>query len=249
MATTNEGNIHNPNLPPRGPGFFKRVEGHIQGKTLGSLMELVPLLVTIFVVAFVITKVDGILTDLPFVEEVPGLSAASRIAGGFIDLALIIILLYLSGLVITTSRGRRGILLMGRGLNRVPVIRNIYGVTQQAMASLTASTSFTRVAFIEWPRDGMLAIGFVTGFTHHAENPDLQIAIVYIPTVPNPTSGNLALVNADDLIETDLTVEDAMRLVFSGGIVLPDAISMVRMPRMQDPHRYEYVGRFLKNPD
>ena len=68
------------------------------------------------------------------------------------------------------------------------------------------------------------------------------MAVVYIPTVPNPTSGNLAIVNEDDIVETDLTVEDAMKLVFSGGIVLPDGISFARVPRERT--ELELIGRF-----
>ena len=56
------------------------------------------------------------------------------------------------------------------------------------------------------------------------------MVVVYIPTVPNPTSGNLALVMEDDVMETDLTVEDAMKVVFSGGIVLPESVAMARFP-------------------
>ena len=57
-----------------------------------------------------------------------------------------------------------------------------------------------------------------------------SLVLIYIPTVPNPTSGNMALVLEDDVIETDLSVEDAMKLVFSGGIVLPEAVSLARVP-------------------
>ena len=89
-------------------------------------------------------------------------------------------------------------------------------------------------------------MGFVTGRAY-AEANDQAMAIVYIPTVPNPTSGNLAFVVEDDLVETDLSVEDAMRLVFSGGIVLPDSVVLARLPRERDEG--ELTGRFIRNPD
>ena len=68
------------------------------------------------------------------------------------------------------------------------------------------------------------------------------MVVVYIPTVPNPTSGNLALVMEDDVMETDLTVEDAMKVVFSGGIVLPESLSMARFPRVRADG--EFIDRF-----
>jgi uncharacterized membrane protein len=107
---------------------------------------------------------------------------------------------------------------------------------------MTSQFNFSRVVFIEWPREGMIALGFVTA---RVVKPDSEesLAIVYIPTVPNPTSGNMALVSEDDLFETDLTVEDAMKLVFSGGIVPPDAISLGRMP-IEYRVDSDLIGRF-----
>jgi uncharacterized membrane protein len=96
--------------------------------------------------------------------------------------------------------------------------------------------------FLEWPREGMIALGFVTARVVKP-NSDLSLAIVYIPTVPNPTSGNMAVVSEDELFETDLTVEDAMRLVFSGGIVPPDSISLGRIP-IEYRVDSELIGRF-----
>ena len=66
--------------------------------------------------------------------------------------------------------------------------------------------------------------------------------VIYIPTVPNPTSGNLALVIEDDVLETDMTVEDAMKMVFSGGIVLPESLAFARLPRERGID--EFLGRF-----
>ena len=87
----------------------------------------------------------------------------------------------------------------------------------------------------------MIAMGFVTG---RAVSPRTHqsMAIVYIPTVPNPTSGNMAIVNEDDVFETDMTVEDAMKMVFSGGIVLPESMAFARVPREPEPN--EFLDRF-----
>ena len=72
------------------------------------------------------------------------------------------------------------------------------------------------------------------------------MTVVYIPSVPNPTSGNLALVMEDDLVETDLTVEDAMKLVFSAGTVLPESVSIARFPRVHADG--EFIDRFTIDP-
>ncbi|MQG70468.1 MAG: DUF502 domain-containing protein, partial [SAR202 cluster bacterium] len=80
---------------------------------------------------------------------------------------------------------------------------------------------FSRVVFVEWPRPGVTAMGLVTGHCHMPDSDTMKI-VVYIPTVPNPTSGMLAILDEDQVTETDITVEEAMKVVFSGGIILPD---------------------------
>ena len=111
--------------------------------------------------------------------------------------------------------------------SRVPVVKSIYGVVRQATDALSDPMRhrFSRVVFLEWPRRGFMALGFVTGHCHSPVD-GKDLLVVYIPTVPNPTSGNLAFVSEADIIETEITVEEAMKIVFSGGIVLPDAMQM-----------------------
>ncbi len=216
------------------PGIWKKFEGHIQGKTLAGLFELVPLIVTVVVLVVIIGYADSAVRGLPFVEDEPW---------DFWGVGMIVavILFYVIGLVIATRAGRVIMDSKDALLNHIPVVKTILGVTKQAMASLTSQYQFTRVVFVEWPREGMVAMGFVTGraFSHKSDD---TIVVVYIPTVPNPTSGNMALVPEDDIIETDITVEDAMKLIFSGGIVLPESISLARVP--VDREEFGLIGRF-----
>ena len=221
------------------PGIWKRLEGHIQSKTLSGLFELVPLIVTIVVLVVIIGYADSAVRGLPFVEGEPwdfwGVGAI-----------IAVILFYLVGLIIATRIGRTLMDFKDTVLNHIPVVKTILGVTNQAMASLTSQYQFTRVVFVEWPREGMVAMGFVTGRAFSSKT-DESIVVVYIPTVPNPTSGNMALVPEDDIIETDLTVEDAMKLIFSGGIVLPEAVSLARVPIERE--EFGLIGRFETSPD
>ena len=221
------------------PNILKRIEGHIQSKTLAGLLDLVPVLVTVIVVLFLVEKTDALIRPLPFVANEPW---------DFPGIGLIvgIIVFYLVGIVISTSFGMRLSAFKNALISHIPVIKAIFGVTQQVMTSFTSQYSFSRVVFLEWPREGMIAMGFVTGRAYSARTQD-SIAIVYIPTIPNPTSGNMALVLEDDLVETDLAVDDAMKLVFSGGIVLPDSLSLARVPR-EKSEQFELIGRFESTP-
>ena len=219
----------------KGPNPFQRVMNHIQGRTVAGLFQLLPILVTAFVIYFFIAKADEFIRPMVFVKDRPwdfqGIGIISTI-----------VVFYLIGLLISTAFGRRLMGWMSEVLRRIPVAKGIYGVTLQATSALTAQYNFSRVVFLEWPREGMIAMGFVTARVQ-APGREESLAIVYIPTVPNPTSGNMALVVEDDLLETDLSVEDAMKLIFSGGIVPPDVISLARLPRLTKSDS-DFIGRF-----
>ena len=221
------------------PNVLKRVETHIQSKTLSGLADLAPALITLIIALFLVEKFDALIRPLPFVAgepwDFPGIGLIVGVA-----------VFYFVGLLIST---RFGLVLSdwkNRLIGYIPVVKNIFGVTRQVMTSFTSQYTFSRVVFLEWPREGMIAMGFVTGRAYSAKTGD-SMAIVYIPTIPNPTSGNMALVMEDDLLETDLDVDDAMKLVFSGGIVLPDALSFARVPR-DKPEYFELIGRFESEP-
>ena len=226
--------------PKRLASALRRIESHFQGTTLSGFIELVPLLVTIVVLLFVIRHADGMVRSLPFVQDKPW----DFWGVGFI---VLIVVFYCIGLVTSTRPGKAIMDLVSGVLSRVPVVKTVFGVTQQATTAVTSQYNFSRVVFVEWPRTGMAAMGFVTGRVHSPDGED-SLVLVYIPTVPNPTSGNMALVLEDDVIETDLSVEDAMKLVFSGGIVLPDSVSLARVPRA-DLDNPPIIGRFEANPD
>ena len=217
------------------PNVLRRVESHVQGRVLSGLLELVPLLVTIIVVVYLINATDEFFRSLPFIEGKPwDFTGIGLVVLGFI--------FYLIGLLALSKLGRGVLTLVSKVMHFIPVVKTLYGVTQQAMASVGSSANFSRVVFIEWPRDGMVAMGFVTGRAR-APGSEEDLVSVYVPTVPNPTSGNMAFVLEDDVVETDITVEDAMKLIFSGGIVLPESISMARMPR--PPRTAEsFIGRY-----
>ena len=219
---------------------FRRLGRHMQGRTIGGLMELFPLLVTILVMAVIIGYADGfvhpLIKFLPW--EVPYIGGLTFTGVGLIVLAF---LFYLTGIIINCRPGRAFFNVAGKILTRTPLVGSIYGLTQTVATVMSSQYRFSRVVFLEWPRDGMIAMGFVTG---RAVSPTTgeSVVVIYIPTVPNPTSGNMAIVVEDDVFETDLSVEDAMKMVFSGGIVLPDSLAFARLPRERGLH--EFVGRF-----
>ncbi len=212
-------------------GILKHFDNHIQTRIVAGLIGLLPTMMTIIVLLFLVNTVDD-MVPIPEPYNFPG--------SGVIAL---VVLLYLVGLVVWIKPGKKLVDLLNWFLSHTPIVKSVFGVSQTIVAAFASQYNFSRVVFIEWPREGMLAMGFVTGRVYAASG-DWSVVAVYVPTVPNPTSGNLAFVHEDDVIETDLSVDGAMRLVFSGGIVLPQYLSLARVPRDPDEEPVRMVGRF-----
>ena len=126
------------------------------------------------------------------------------------------------------AAGRIGryILKLGeRIIQRLPIIRSVYGALKQIFESVLASSSesFREVVLVEYPRRGIWAIAFITGTTkEEVQNiTDNEMVNIFLPTTPNPTSGFLLFVSRDELIQLNMTVEEGIKMVISGGIVTP----------------------------
>ena len=107
--------------------------------------------------------------------------------------------------------------------SRIPVVKSIYGLTEQVAGHLSSYNEFSRVVLVEWPKPNVFALGFVTGQCELKGDEGGRIAI-YIPTVPNPTSGMFALMSKSEVFDTDISVEEALKLVLSGGDSAPDKL-------------------------
>lgn len=227
----------------QGPNVLQRTGGHFQSKTVSGLLELLPIIVPIVVIVYVVNLADSAI--IPMLDTITReLSNGTRDFPTFWGMGLIIaiVIFYLIGLATSMRVGKAVMGFVTDVMGSIPVVKGILGVTRQATTVMTSQFNFSRVVFLEWPREGMIALGFVTARVLKP-NSDVSLAIVYIPTVPNPTSGNMAVVSEDELFETDLSVEDAMKLVFSGGIVPPDSISLGRLP-IEYRVDSDLIGRF-----
>ena len=206
--------------------FPQRLERHVLRRILSGFLVLIPLIATVLIVRYAFVYVDGIFRGdggflTPLLEGTP-----LYFPGVGVVFALVI--LYLVGVLITARLGRKALDWQAAIITRIPVVKSIYGVAKQATDAITdpMGRQFNRVVFLEWPRRGCMALGFVTGYCESPKDGSSPVLVVYVPTVPNPTSGNLAFVPEEEVVETELTVEDAMKLVFSGGMVLPDCIRL-----------------------
>ncbi|MCY4654501.1 MAG: DUF502 domain-containing protein [Dehalococcoidia bacterium] len=217
-------------------GVLNRIKNHFQSKTVDGLVEIAPTLITIIVIGFLVGYVDSFIRPLMFISDKPWDFPGIGVIVG-------VVVSYIIGLFISSSMGAKCMRGIDFVISHIPFAKTVFGVSRQIMSSMTSQYNFSRVVFIEWPRENMIAMGFVTGRAY-SENTGDALAVVYVPTVPNPTSGNMALVLEDHLIETDMSVEDAMKLVFSGGISLPEDFALARVPVNEERATFGSYGGF-----
>lgn len=202
---------------PRPAGILRGIGSHFRGRIISGLLILLPLGATYLIIKFVFDLIDP-----PLVQLIDGITGR-HIPG--VGLVSFVVVLYLVGLVGSYVIGRRLISLGHSIANFIPIVRPIYRTAKQTVDALGPSDiekHYSRVVLLDFPRKGIKSIGFATS-TFEAPNGDPLVA-VYIPTTPIPTSGYLALVPEDDVISTNLTVDEAMKVVISGGVLTPEKI-------------------------
>ncbi len=137
-----------------------------------------------------------------------------------------LIVLYTLGWAASRVIGRRILGLFDRAINHIPVAQTIYGSVKKLIAALRQKPdSLNRVVLIAFPSPEMRTVGFVT-HVFKDSNDGTELAAVYVPTTPNPTSGYMEIVATDKLIATDWTMDEAMTFVLTAGSVAPENISL-----------------------
>jgi len=134
-----------------------------------------------------------------------------------------------------------------RLVNRMPVVRTIYGALKQVLETVLSqsSNSFRQAVLVEYPRRGIWTMAFVTGDTEGevAERLDDEMINIYVPTTPNPTSGFLLMVPRRDLIFLDMPVEDAAKYIISIGVIAPEVKAEITELPSREPRETETPTR------
>jgi|TARA_B000000557_G_C20570308_1_gene356937 uncharacterized membrane protein len=190
---------------------------------LTGILVMTPLILTIYVAWAFITFVDNLVVPLVPFDYRPSNYLPFSIPG----LGLIIVFIFTTfvGLLATGLFGRTLIRIWENILNRMPVVRSVYSAIKQILETVmaTQSDAFRQAVLVQYPRKDIWAIGFVTGSTKGevGKRVDKKMVNVFMPTTPNPTSGFLLFFPEEDLIFLNMSVEDALKLVVSGGMVVP----------------------------
>lgn len=196
---------------------MKMVFKHLKGTFLAGIFIVIPFGITIFILKFLFNFADGILgSHLDSLMVLCGWNGGHIPGIGMITGAVVI---YLTGLVATNVLGKRLLKLGDDLLTRIPLVKSIYTSSKQLTKVFSeGGSSYRRAVFVEWPRPGIRAVGFVTA---EAVKDGERFVVVYIPTMPNPTSGFALWFRECEVYESGMTVEDAVKFVVSGGVVLP----------------------------
>jgi len=190
--------------------FFRRY-------LIAGLIFWLPLLVTFIILRFIISMMDNAVALLPHQYQ-PEQLFDLHIPGLGVVFALIIV--FTTGLLLTNFLGQNLIKLWDIMLSRIPFVRSIYSAVKQMMDALlsTSGNSFKKVLLIEFPRPGMWSFAFQTH-----ERPSLpvkeELIAVFIPTTPNPTAGFLVMLPKKEVIELDMSVEEALKTIVSLGVI------------------------------
>ncbi|MDO8580909.1 MAG: DUF502 domain-containing protein [Candidatus Omnitrophota bacterium] len=190
---------------------------HARMYILRGLLAVIPLLLSLLAIRFIYVFIDKRIIEV--IDRYTGY----RIPG--LGLILVLIVLYFIGLITSNVLGRRIFNLIEDISNRIPLIKTIYQVGKQVSntLSLPEKQVFKKAVLVEFFRPGDRVIGFITGTVVDNKTSE-RILKVFVPTVPNPTSGFLVFAKESNVIDPQWTVEEAMKMVISGGIIGPPDI-------------------------
>lgn len=193
---------------------------------LAGFFVCLPLVITILVFRFAFRTLDSlgptvtqaliqVGAPIPHDFQIPGLGVVTTLT-----------IVFLIGIVTTNYLGKK-LWKFGEDIvTRIPVIRSVYTGAKQVIDTFATNTdkAFTKVVMLEYPRAGIYCLAFITGTTR-GEAQDItgeNLINIFLPTTPNPTSGFFLMVPKEDLTEMNMTVEDGIKMVISGGVVTPN---------------------------
>lgn len=212
-------------------GPFTRIILNIRNRMISGVFVIVPFAVTVVIIiwlfnilAKLIQPIVGwaltFLKQIHLIREIPQIYVEYAVS--LATILLLLFLIYLLGVIVKFVAGRRLLALGETILMKIPLVRTIYSAAKQVTTALTVqdNTSFKSVVLVEFPRIGCYSIGFLTGTILDVKGD--KLIKVFVPTTPNPTTGFFMLLPSDQARRLDMNIEDAFKMIISGGIVSPE---------------------------
>lgn len=224
--------------------MLHRLKQDLKNDLIAGLLVVIPLATTIWLTITIATWVINFLTRIP--KQVNPFNDLHPILGDVLNLvvgfAVPLLSLLLIGLMARNIVGRWLLDVGERLLQAIPLAGSVYKTLKQLLETVLrdSGSKFRRVVLIEYPRKNVWTIGFVTGVVSPAIQAQMPSPVlsVFIPTTPNPTTGWYAVVPEDEVITLSMSIEDAFKILISGGIVSPSSSL---------PAADEFAGRRLES--
>jgi uncharacterized membrane protein len=194
----------------------------VRNYLIGGLLIWIPIMITVWVVRFLSGILDSSLVLLPpswrpeavFGTYVPG-----------VGIVLSLVLLFVTGVVVKNLFGGQMVAGLESLVRRIPVVGSVYGGAKTFSETVLTDKgkSFKQVVMVEFPRKGVFSIGFIT--SHELEEAQAktaqEVTCVFVPTTPNPTTGFLVLIPKDEVVNMDMSVDEAFKMLLTLGVVVP----------------------------
>ena len=214
---------------------------HVQRYLLSGVITLIPLWVTWLVFEFAFKQLSNL--GAPWVRVLSRSISGDypTLAGWLLEPAFqsvmavtfMLVGLYVVGWLASRVIGRRLLRVFDATIQRLPMIQNVYGLVKKLISALEKKPEkVQRVVLIQFPSPEMKTVGFVTR-TMLDSGTGKELAAVYVPTTPNPTSGYLEIVPVENLVSTEWTIDEAMNFIISGGAVAPENVPYTNPPDSQ----------------
>jgi uncharacterized membrane protein len=224
---------------PPPTGFQARFRQHFRARIISGFLFLLPIGITVLIVRFLYTFTAGLI--VPLLNRYLGKLTEPLIV--VISIASAAATIYFLGVITTHVLGKRLIRFGEAIILRLPLLKSIYGASKQVVATFSASNrdTFKSVVMVEFPRRGLWSIGFTTGMIE--DGMGNRSVKVFLPTTPNPTTGFFLIVPIADVVQTDIAIEDALKIVISGGILTPpEAIPLLAPPAKNKSANSHFCG-------
>ena len=193
---------------------------------ISGLLFWIPLALSVLLIKFFLEVVNNLVPTRLLPESL--LNLDTTIPGSGIVLVILIILI--TGALVTNILGRKLLDLWERALNKIPGFRNIYNALKKISSTVlnTSSESFRKAFLIQYPSKGIWVIAFQSG-DYKGEVESIigkDVINLFVPTTPNPTSGFFVMIPKKDAVELQMSVEEAFKLVISAGVVTPENLKI-----------------------
>ncbi|MBT5550171.1 MAG: DUF502 domain-containing protein [Nitrospina sp.] len=211
--------------------MITRFQRRVRNVFITGLLITLPIALTWFILQFLLKNFDALSPVFTNILIQLGAPIPEGYRIPFLGLVVTLLIVLMVGWFTTNFFGKKLFKIGETVIGKIPFVRRIYTGTKQVVLSIAEAdtTAFRKVVLLEFPRRGLLAIGFVTGETRGEVQQMTQenMLNVFVPTMPNPTSGFLIFSPPEELTEVSMTIEEGIKYVVSGGIVTPPSLKVI----------------------